>query len=213
MSGGLLARLLGRGGGHGSSAGTVWWRREVAEGVEIVRGEIAAPTDRAAAVLRAVAGGVARAGLARGATVGSVGVVSGEEPVLLAFSGSLAAIAERVHATLRQGPGRQRWTLWLSLAEGVFLAQAVDPYAPFAGTDADRSRLVGDGLAVQIVATRVTWTRAAAVVELSLTSSPGGGRQALAHLRRALASLGPWRRTSSRTDAVPSATLNTSPQR
>ncbi len=206
-----LRRMLRR--SRGGDVGEASWQREVGDGFELLRAEIRVPTRRTAPALREVAAAAARAAMSAGPTVGSVAVVPGEEPVLLAFAGSLPALAERVHAALREGPGRQRRTLWLSLAGGAYLADAVDPYAPFAGSDGDLRVLVTGRAVEQVVVSHVVWTRTAAVVEVAVAAAPGRGRHVLRLLRRGLAPLGPWRRSSRSDDAAPRTALNSSPQR
>lgn len=79
--------------------------------------------------LAALAGGTAAA---CGGTVGCLRVVPGEEPVVFSLAARIDLVAESVMRELSAGTGRR---LWIVLEPGVYLAEVVDPLAPFGGSD------------------------------------------------------------------------------
>ncbi len=123
-----------------------WTRRELG-GVALLRCEVDPAPGREAEARLAVAAAVAEVVAGLGLTVGSVGVVPGEEPRLVALAPRRDVVAPRVldalagHAT---SPPRH---LWLALAPGTYLASVVDPYRAFEGSEGEVAATVRAGLA------------------------------------------------------------------
>lgn len=124
----------------------VWTRRELS-GVALLRCEVDPAPGKAAEARLAVASAVAEVAAGIGLTVGSVGVVPGEEPRLMALAPRRDVVAVRVldalagHAT---SPARH---LWLALAPGTYLASVVNPYRVFEGSEDEVVATVRAGLA------------------------------------------------------------------
>jgi hypothetical protein len=76
--------------------------------------------------------------------VGCVGIVRGEEPVLVALAPRRDVVAARVLATLRSDEAHRRPELWLTLPPGAYLGKVVDPFAPFVPDDGRILDLIRD---------------------------------------------------------------------
>jgi hypothetical protein len=157
-----------------------------------LRCELDIPLRRLAAVARAVSGAVAEGASRIGRTVGCVGIVHGEEPILVALAPTRDVVAARVLAALGSGEAHRRPELWLTLPAGVYLGEVVDPYAPFEAEEGTvlrmlRERGVGHALRVEVLAapagTRIVLTLYAPRAEL---------RKLFTVARSALADLPGW---------------------
>jgi hypothetical protein len=148
LSGTLAAWLLLLRRRRGDAAGTkvrVSWSRRRIGGVVRLGCDVDAPPARGAAAGAAVAAAVAEAAAALGLTVGSVGIVPGEEPRLVALAPRRDLIAPAVLEALAWHGGYPPSHLWMALAPGTYLAELVDPYRPFAPGDDVVAELVRSG--------------------------------------------------------------------
>jgi hypothetical protein len=96
-----------------------------------VRCELDVPGRRLAEIVEALSGVVAEAAATVALTVGCVGIVPDEEPVLVALAPQRDLVAGRIRWALGAGDAHRLPQLWLTLARGTYLAQVVDPYVPF----------------------------------------------------------------------------------
>jgi len=96
-----------------------------------VRCELDVPGRRLAEVAEGLSGVVAEAAAALALTVGCVGIVPEEEPVLVALAPLRDLVAGRVRWALGAGDAHRFPQLWVTLPSGTYLAQVVDPYVPF----------------------------------------------------------------------------------
>jgi hypothetical protein len=114
------------------------------------------PLPRFGELVEAISGAVAEGASWAGRTVGCVGIVPGDEPVLVALAPGRDVVAARVRGTLDRGEAHRFPELWLTLPRGRYLAQLVNPYAVFAGDEASilallRQREVGLVLRMEVV--------------------------------------------------------------
>jgi hypothetical protein len=157
-----------------------------------LRCEIDVPLSRLREVAAAISGLVAEGASRSGRTVGCVGVVAGEEPVLVALAPRRDVVAARVLAALRSGEAHRRPELWLTLPPGAYLGQVVDPYAPFAADDGVIVNLlqehgVGHALLAELLPGQVS-----AAIVLTLYASRPELRRLLKLARSVLADLPGW---------------------
>jgi len=155
----------GAAGGAGLPEGRSWSRRRVGELTALTL-TVKAPWSRAAETIGAVTVRVTDALLSAGATVGIVGVVQGEEPVLVALAARRDLVAPRVRDALGEGETHRRRNLWLPLAPATYLATCVDPYRPFAGDDDEIAAIVASGSAPLVISTRAAADRAGLRIEI-----------------------------------------------
>jgi hypothetical protein len=174
---------------------TVKVTRGCAAGVSQLRCEIGAPAHRLGEVATAIGGAVAECAHAVGRTVGCVGIVSGEEPVLVALAPARDIVAERVRETLERGQAHRRPELWLTLPAGRYLAQVIDPYAPFSGDHATVSALVGSGAAEQALRADLAGNGVALTFTLTLHARRAALRKLFTLARTVLADLPGWTAT------------------
>ena len=153
---------------RGSSGLAVSWQRTAVGAVSGVRFEIAAPLARAGELAQALAGLVAEGAALIGLTVGWVGVVAGEEPVLVALAPQRDLVAPRFRDSLTSGAAHRRPNLWLTLAPGTYLASVVDPLRPFSGSHAEILSLVCGGRAGHALASELTAGPAGVRITLAL---------------------------------------------
>ena len=118
----------------GRDARVSWSRRRLGSVVRI-RCDVDAQPASAAGAGVAVAAAVAEAAARLGLTIGSVGIVPGEEPHLVALAPRRDLVAPAVLDALAWRGGHPRPHLWLALPPGTYLASVVDPFRPFAGGD------------------------------------------------------------------------------
>jgi hypothetical protein len=121
-----------------------------------LRCEIDVPVSRLREVAAAISGLVAEGASRSGRTVGCVGIVAGEEPVLVALAPRRDVVAARILAALRMGEAHRRPELWLTLPPGTYLGSVVDPCAPFEAGEATilgmlRDRGVGHALLSEVL--------------------------------------------------------------
>ena len=174
--------------------------------VASVRCEILAPTGRTAGLLEAAGAAVAEGAAWLGLTVGVVGIVPGDEPLLLALAPKRDVVASRFREALASGTHRLPM-LWLALTRGTYLASVVDPYEAFAGSEADALAIVGAGQARHALRCSLTVDADGARLALELYGSRADLRSLLSLGRRLLAALPGWVRTSQAAPAAPSTTL------
>jgi hypothetical protein len=105
--------------------------------------DLDAPNSRWVEVAGAVSAMLAESAAALDHTIGCVGIVSGEEPILLALAPRRDLVAARAMTVLTSAGPHRCPQLWLTLPRGGFLAQVVDPDVAFSF---DEGRLL-DGLA------------------------------------------------------------------
>ncbi|HQU32809.1 MAG TPA: hypothetical protein PLB88_00705 [Thermoanaerobaculaceae bacterium] len=153
---------------RGSSGPAVSWQRTAVGAVSGVRFEIAAPLARAGELAQALAGLVAEGAASIGLTVGWVGVVAGEEPVLVALAPQRDLVAPRFRDSLTSGAAHRRPNLWLTLAPGTYLASVVDPLRPFSGSQTEILSLVRGGRAGHALASELTAGPAGVRITLAL---------------------------------------------
>jgi hypothetical protein len=127
-----------------------------------------------------------------GRTVGCVGIVPSEEPVLVALAPRRDVIAARVRAALESGEVHRHPELWLTLPPGAYLGKVVDPYAPFDGGEGAILELLRErGVGHALLAELFTGPASAKVV-LTLYASRPDLRKLLTLARSALADLPGW---------------------
>jgi len=110
-----------------------------------LRCTVAAPRARAPEVLDAVTSRLTEVLASIGLTIGAVGVVPGEEPVLGALAPKRDLVAPRIRDALGAGEQRRRPHVWLTLSAGTYLATVVDPYRPFNGDAEEVAKVLGSG--------------------------------------------------------------------
>jgi len=160
--------------------------------VASLRCELDVPLRRLAEVARAISGLVAEGASRVGRTVGCIGIVREEEPVLVALAPRRDVVAARVRTSLASGEAHRHPELWLTLPPGVYLGKVVDPYAPFAG-DEDcilmllRERGVGHALLTEVLP-----GVASARIVLTLYATRPDLRKLLTLARSSLADLPGW---------------------
>jgi hypothetical protein len=174
---------------------TVRVTRGHAAGVSHVRCEIGAPTHRLGEVATAIGGAVGECAHAVGRTVGCVGIVSGEEPVLVALAPTRDVVAERVRETLERGQAHRSPELWLTLPAGRYLAQVIDPYSPFSGDQATVSALVGSEKAEQALRADIVGNGIALTITLTLYARRAALTKLFTLARSVLADLPGWTAT------------------
>lgn len=157
-----------------------------------LRCELDVPFGRLAEVSGAISGLVAEGASLLGRTVGCVGVVPGEEPVLVALAPRRDTVAARVRTVLASGDAHRRPELWLALPPGIYLSEVVDPYAPFAGDEAATLRLLRDRGVGHALLTEVVAGAASARIVLTLYAARPELRKFLTLARRSLADLPGW---------------------
>lgn len=192
---------------------SVSWRRTASGTVGGVRFEIDAPVARAAELADALATVVAESAASIGLTVGWVGIVPGEEPVLVALAPQRDLVAPRFRDALASGAAHRRPHLWLSLAPGTYLASVVDPYRPFAGSDAEILPLVRGGRCRHALSSRLEPGPAGVRITLELYASRPELTRLLTLARSVLGEVPGWRAASPTVPARPSARVNTRLQR
>jgi hypothetical protein len=157
-----------------------------------LRCDLDVPLGRLAEVATAISGVVGEGASLVGRTVGCVGLVPGEEPVLVALAPRRDVIAARVRAALESGEAHRHPELWLTLPPGAYLGKVVDPYAPFEGGEGAilellRERGVGHALLTELFTGPVS-----AKVVLTVYASRPDVRKLLAMARSVLADLPGW---------------------
>ncbi len=164
-------------------------RRGAAAGVPFVSVTLEFPARTYSRVARGLAGSAAEVCACHRGFVGSVTLVPGEEPALVALAPQRDAIANRLLAVLMAGESHRAPHLLLLLQPGVYLAQVVDPYAPLQGTLEEVAGMLAGGRVVLAARLSVCPQRGAVAVKLALLASdPHTLRAALAEARAAAAS-------------------------
>jgi hypothetical protein len=166
--------------------------RGPAGGLSRLTVEIDVPTRRLHEVATAVAGTVAEAAHRVGRTVGCVGIVAGAEPILAALAPVRDVVAARVLAVLQRGESHRRPELWLTLAPGRYLAQVVDPFAPFRADDAAVVPLIVAGAAGHALLAEVAEDAVSVTLRLTLYSRRADLRKLFTLARSALGELPGW---------------------
>ncbi len=148
------------------------------------------PASRYPQVARALAGSGAEVCALHQGFVGSVTLVPGEEPALVALAPQRDAIANRLLTVLMAGESHRAPHLLLLLHPGVYLAQVVDPYAPLEGSLQEVAGMVARRRVSLAARVDVRPQRGAVHVELALLAPDLHTlREALAGARAAVASL------------------------
>jgi hypothetical protein len=167
-------------------------RRAPLGGLARLRCELDVPLARLAEVARTVSGVVAEGASRIGRTVGCVGIVAGEEPVLVALAPRRDLVAARVLAALSGGESQRRPELWLTLPPGAYLGSVVDPYAPFEAGEAAILGLLRDRGAGHALLAEVIVGQASARIVLTLYAPRPDLRKLFTVARSALADLPGW---------------------
>jgi hypothetical protein len=167
-------------------------RRTTLGEVTSLRCELDIPLGRLAEVSAAVSGLVAEGASLLGRTVGCIGIVPGEEPVLVALGPRRDTVAARVRTSLASGDAHRRPELWLALPPGVYLGEVVDPYAPFSGDESAIVRLLHDRGVCHALLTEVVAGAASARIVLTLYAARPELRKFLTLARSSLADLPGW---------------------
>jgi len=191
-----------------SSGLSVSWQRTALGAVSGVRFEIAAPLDRAGELAQVLAALVAEGAASIGLTLGWVGVVAGEEPVLVALAPRRDLVAPRFRDALTSGAAHRRPNLWLTLAPGTYLASVVDPLRPFSGGHAEILSLVRAGGARHALASGLTAGPAGVRITLALYAPRPELTRLLSLARKGLRELPGWTAASHAPPASPSTRLN-----
>jgi len=167
-------------------------RRTTLGEVASLRCELDIPLGRLAEVSAAVSGLVAEGASLLGRTVGCIGIVPGEEPVLVALAPRRDTVAARVRTSLASGDARRRPELWLALPPDVYLGEVVDPYAPFSGDESAIVRLLRDRGVGHALLTEVVAGAASARIVLTLYAARPELRKFLTLARSSLTDLPGW---------------------
>lgn len=165
-------------------------RRGAERGVSWLTVTLSVPAAAYPQAARALAGSAAEVCAGHRGAVGSVTVVPGEEPALVALAPQRDAVANRLLGVLLAGESHRARHLLLLLQPGVYLAQVVDPYAPLQGTLEEVAGMLA-GRRVSLAA-RVSVRPQRRAVELGLVllaPDPHALREALAEARAAVRSL------------------------
>lgn len=150
-----------------------------------------------------MSGVLAEAAAELGQTVGCVGIVTGEEPILVALAPRRDPIAERARSVLASLVPHRHPQLWVTLSPGTYLAQVVDPRDAF---EFDEARLldqlcngaIGHGVRFEVSSDAVS-TR----LDLAAYGSRRELRKLLALARNVLSRLPDWRAARQRMAAPP----------
>ena len=171
----------------------VRWRRRRDEHLLSLGFEIDVPAPRWAEVTDALAGAIAEAAAAAGTTLGCVGIVEGEEPILIALAPRRDVVGEHATVVLTSRPPHRHPQLWLTLPPGAYLAGIVDPYTPFRMTRGWLAGMLASGAAWSAVAFEVADAGVSTRVEVELYGAPPDLRRFLKLSRSSLATLPGWR--------------------
>ena len=175
--------------------------------------EIDSSADRAGELIEALAAVVAEGVASIALTVGWVGVVAGEEPVLVALAPARDLVAPRFRDALAAGQAHRRPSVWLTLPPGRYLAAVVDPYRPFGGGREEVAAIVRGGGAVHALTSRLGAGPAGVRISLVLYAARPEARRLLRMARNGLRELSGWRAASRAAPARPSTPLNPRLQR
>jgi hypothetical protein len=154
--------------------------------------ELDSPLPRVGELVEAISGAVAEGASWAGRTVGCVGIVPGDEPVLVALAPGRDVVAARVRGTLERGEAHRYPELWLTLPPGTYLAQVVDPYAAFAGDEASILALLREHGVGHALRTEVLPGVASSKILLTLYAPRPDLRKLLTLAKSVLAELPGW---------------------
>jgi hypothetical protein len=182
-----VAALLGRRGPGRRPAPA--FRREMLAGIVRLHATLAVAAGGWPGVARALAGGVAEATV--GSTLGEAALVAGEPPIVAAFAGRRDVVAPRVFAALTAGEAHRRPVLWLRLAPGAYLAEALDPEVPFAAGPAEVAAMVRGGRATAALLAAAAPHGGDVALRLELYAPPAAARELLRLARRHLPPMRP----------------------
>jgi len=115
-------------------------RRSRLGGIDRLSFELDVPYARWNEAVGTLAAMLAQAAAQVGHTVGCIGIVAGEEPILVALAPRLDPLAERARSVLASVAPHRYPQLWVTLPPGTYLAQVVDPHSAFL---LDEGRLLG----------------------------------------------------------------------
>ncbi len=157
LGGAIRARLWPATTGGRRDDFRVAWSRGKISGVVRLACSMQASPAAASRALEAVAAAVAEAAAGLALDVGIVGVVPGEEPLLVALAPRRDVVAPRVLGALGGGSPYPSKHVWLALPGGTYLASVVDPYRVFDPRDEEVAALVRSGSAACALTTE--WRR------------------------------------------------------
>ena len=160
--------------------------------VASLRCELDVPLSRLAEVSGAISGLVAEGASLLGRTVGCIGILPGEEPILVALAPRRDTVAARVRTSLASGDAHRRPELWLALPPGVYLGEVVDPYELFTGDEDAILSLLRDRGVGQALLTEVIAGATSARIVLTLYAARPELRKFLTLARSSLADLPGW---------------------
>ncbi len=161
-------------------------------GFERLRCELDVPASRVGETLEAASGLVAEGAAAIALTVGCVGIVPGEEPVLVALAPHRDLVARRVLGTLAADEGHRHPQLFLALTPGTYLARVVDPYAPFSADERSILAMLRGGGVAHALLTEISPERTGTRLALTVYARRPMLRTFLNIAERALGSLPGW---------------------
>ena len=187
----MTALLAALGRGRGRPDTPIVLRRDRVDGVAHLFVAITVEARAWGRVVRAVAAAVAEAAVGR--TLGQIGLVAGEPPIVGAFAARRDIAAARVVGALTAGAAHRRPTLWLILSKGTYLAQAVDPERPFAASPEAVADIVRRGCAVCALVTDAAPRGGGVALGLDLFSAPAEMRVLVRLARCHLAGVVPRR--------------------
>lgn len=168
-------------------------RRRRQRGIDRITLELDVPHARWGEVVVAVSGVLAEAAAEVGETVGCVGIVAGEEPILVALAPRRNPVAERARSVLASLVPHRYPQLWVTLPPGTYVAQVVDPRGAF---EFDEERLL-DQLCKGAIGHGVRFEVASDAVSTRLDLVAYGSRRELRKLlvlaRNVLSRLPDWR--------------------
>lgn len=148
--------------------------------------ELQVPYAELASVARRLAGYLGLLWQGNQGSVGVVGLLPEEEPVLVSYAGKRDLIAQRFLTSTVENPTHTFPQLWLLLSPGVFLAQAVDPNRHPEVSLAALQSLVASGLVRQALYLCPQFGRKSFIFSGLWVLPRGQRRRLLAGLREAL---------------------------
>lgn len=157
-----------------------------------LRCELDVPSRRLPEIVEVLSGVVAEAAATVGLTLGCVGVVADEEPVLVALAPQRDLVAGRVRWALGAGEAHRHPQLWLTLRHGTYLAQVVDPYRPLKATEGAILALLRGERVAHALLTEVVPGPVSTLIALSLYAPRPVLRALFTMARSALGDLSGW---------------------
>jgi hypothetical protein len=157
-----------------------------------VRARLTVPVGQYHEVVGALAGVLGELAVRWGGTVGWLGLVPREAPLLVALAPQRDAVARRAASVLTEGYSHRVPSLWLFLPPGMYLGQAVEPDSPLDPNLRALAELVTLGRARAALLVVVTPELGQCRVTLTLVSELPRLRACLKLAHHELAPIGDW---------------------